>query len=684
MSGTNEKDKLILNTSPELFQDSISRPAPVHESHNARTPTSAGGLRRSSALAVRRQSTLTLEPGEDEDAKAIRESVRQMRRLQVDESPRARDSWLNPTEYDRAAAAKPTSNYSSPEQEKKRYPAEEPQEDNLFDGSFAREDSVLNTAAAAIHWSETKPASPVRTRPMNGTKVMSAKEFERLRQEEERLKGWGGKKAESDDENDSYEDEEPDEEEKRREQARQRKKQEAHMSVYRQQMMKITGEPNQPVPRPMTQMMSPMPGMDIPDPEDEDEDVPLAILQAHGFPNKARQPGMLHSMNSNPNLRASTQMGAYPPPPMSVTGGQEGGNRGSVLPPFARRLPQDPYISQQMLLNDTNRQSLAMGGGSQFGGGSGSGMGPLRQGPPGGLVGVIANEERSRAMRRGSPNAQGEYPGLPRSMTMGSNTGGMGMIGPPDDAAQLKMQNQQIIEGMAIMMQMMASGVQPSPQMMQGIMGPMPGAPSVMGMAPPGPGQMHPGMARASTMLNMNGGQMQLPMPGQSGSRPGSAMGLGNGSFMPRNSFMPGPGMNGGYAPSIAPSERSNVGMPGRYRPVSHAPGADFANMQQPPMPSRASTMMSGGLSQPYGGNGSTISLVQQGQSIQRKQTPLVTISAEDDEDEEEGWAEMRARKEKARMERRERKANGGGALNGAAPMSMEEDAFAGLGEHII
>jgi len=84
-----------------------------------------------------------------------------------------------------------------------------------------------------------------------------------------------------------------------------------------------------------------------------------------------------------------------------------------------------------------------------------------------------------------------------------------------------------------------------------------------------------------------------------------------------------------GYAPSIAPSERSNVGLPGRYRPVSHMPVTDNK--------SRASTTsMSGAL---------------QGWDSKNASTTIKTVQKvdNDDEDDDEGWAEMQKKREKKR-----------------------------------
>ncbi|GKT89828.1 hypothetical protein Ct61P_07678 [Colletotrichum tofieldiae] len=86
-----------------------------------------------------------------------------------------------------------------------------------------------------------------------------------------------------------------------------------------------------------------------------------------------------------------------------------------------------------------------------------------------------------------------------------------------------------------------------------------------------------------------------------------------------------------GYAPSIAPSERSNVGLPGRYRPVTQAP--------QPLDSGRRMSVMSGamGWDQPP-------KVMQQ----QETKTPNKPGNHSDDDDEE-GWAAMKAKKEKKR-----------------------------------
>ena len=103
-------------------------------------------------------------------------------------------------------------------------------------------------------------------------------------------------------------------------------------------------------------------------------------------------------------------------------------------------------------------------------------------------------------------------------------------------------------------------------------------------------------------------------------------------------------GGQGAYAPSIAPSERSNIGMASRYRPVSIV--GDSAR----PANNRASTFTSstfqpwtqnneqGGLSL---GNANTISRPASGSGLgQEPFTP-------DDEDDDQGWADMKKKRDK-------------------------------------
>lgn len=130
----------------------------------------------------------------------------------------------------------------------------------------------------------------------------------------------------------------------------------------------------------------------------------------------------------------------------------------------------------------------------------------------------------------------------------------------------------------------------------------------------------------------------------------------------------PGPG----YTPSIAPSERSNVGMPSRYRPVSIMEPADSN-----PGDRRSKTMTSlspqtFGMTParspspvpPANGNASkpksTIRILEK-----LKGTPksnLLRPEKTDDDEDEAGWAQMARKKEAMRQKRATRHHNTEGA----------------------
>jgi hypothetical protein len=625
-------ERLMSNASPAPVQLRDDPPlVPRHTSPVMQKSTERpnGGLRRNSA--IRRQSLLSYGDGEDEDAKIMRESVNAMKKMNDTSYQRVRDSWVNPdfrTESSNASTIKTSQPSGSLSNNSPYLP--EPEGDNLFDSHIAA------SATLAQQFTDRTNTPPVHA-PKN--KVMTTAQFEKYRNDQERMKSFGLRnKDEDEDDEDTYEDEE-DEEEKLKEQARQRRKQEAHMAVYRQTMMKVTGETSMP-PRPTTSMTQSTPNLHLygDDQADDDEDIPLAILAAHGFPNKTRPPSHLTSMGSNPNLRASSQMSLHSQGPRSVAGDAQASGH---LPAFARRLPKDPYFGAS-IVNPSNRESLAMGSGagSVYGGNSAPRV------PPGGLIGVIASEERSRAMRRGSPGPNGEYGSLPPP-TGGFNGLGMpavpgqmqramtmGQVPTAGEMAQLEMA-QQMQQFMAMQMQFMQ-------MQMMGQGGQIPG-----GQIPGGPQNPQPGMVRASTMGNM-GNMMGF---GQPNSRPASSHlggpGMLDQNFMngnQRNNMFAPPTING-YAPSIAPSERSNVGMPGRYRPVSHAPLNDQSRTNS----------MSGALSAfnfngKVNGNGSALGssglAISNGNTKMPSATVRAVQRAADDDDEDEGWAKMKVKKE--------------------------------------
>ncbi|GAW25166.1 hypothetical protein SAMD00023353_0202580 [Rosellinia necatrix] len=529
-----------------------------------------------------------------------------------------------------------------------------PDDENIFDKSYRPPRIAPRIGGRA------------NTAPQNhNNKVMTPEEFEKYRQnkaKEERLGYIGSGEEDKEDDEINYDDDEDDELEKSRQLQKQRRKQEAHLSVYRQQMMKVTGETPNATPRPAMSTSLSTPNLPVgltasngntatppSDASEEDEEVPLAILAAHGFPNKNRPPTRLSTMGSQPNLRASMQ----PPTTTNATppaaGDNAAGAPGGRLPPFARKLPQDPYLGAG-LINQPARESIALGGGAPA---------PSRAIPVGGLVGVIANEERARALRRGSPAVDSAKNNLPQ-FQMNSGLDPMSGIPPqmmypmgmqpmqapmltPGDQAQLQMnqQMQQFMQMQMQFMQMMASQNAPQGQ----------APPHPMGHAPAqsmgqfgdmsrnsflGGDMAHNSMmsgdpSRASFIgASMSGGMgsglsLDVPQVGSQG-RTMSMVQPSSASWIqqpPQPNYVPSIHIQGGgYAPSIAPSERSNIGLPGRYRPVSSI-GFDKSG--------RTSTM------------GATTSHAHSKLQVESK---VSAVTKDDDDDDDEGWAAMKAKRE--------------------------------------
>ncbi|KAI0450629.1 hypothetical protein F5B21DRAFT_424878 [Xylaria acuta] len=538
-------------------------------------------------------------------------------------------------------------------------------DDNIFDKSFGRPPRIAPRIGGRPN-----------TSPQNqSNKVMTPEEFEKYRQnkaKEEKLGYIGSGDSDKEDEEINYDDDEDDELEKSKQLQKQRRKQEAHLSVYRQQMMKVTGETSNPTSRSTmsTSLSTPNLAMghavnngNTPTPpsdgSEDDEEVPLAILAAHGFPNKNRPPTRLSTMGSQPNLRASMQ-----PPATAGTNSAsgEGAPAGGRLPPFARKLPQDPYLGAG-LINQAPRESIAFAGGAPA---------QPRPVPTGGLVGVIANEERARALRRGSPaidNAKNSIPqsqmnpafdpvnGIPSQMMYPMN---MQPTQPPmltpGDQAQIQM-NQQMHQFMQMQMQfmqMMASQNATHNQAPPYPMGHMPtqsvgqfgdvSRNSFLGGDMTRNSMMAGDMSRASfigaSMSGAMGSGLSLDVPqGGPQTRTMSMVQPSSASWIqqaPQPNYVPSIHIQGGgYAPSIAPSERSNIGLPGRYRPVSSI-GFDKSG--------RTSTM------------GATVLPVHSKLQAETKVSPVMK---DDDDDDDEGWAAMKAKREQKKNIWRSKKSFG-------------------------
>ena len=674
--------------------------SPPNRRKQQRPPSLTGeGLQRSSVYASRRDPGKGSDHLQDEDAKLVMESLSASQRLnRQSKTPEIFDD----EPYNPAASLIPHSSYpSSPyttSDPHRPTPAEIRQHSPapLFDSSdhdfsatpwqhdstettprakknaaMQQEERSMFDVSPPLSGQPASTSSPARTQPPpkpdTQNKVMTPAQFEQYRKEQETRRDQYFHKDDSDEEGDDYEDDDEIERNKRLE--RERRRQDAHLSVYRQQMMKVTGEQpsdlpmvrpgldrtSQSTPNFTNRSETPTFSFDKPSDagrssDDEDEDVPLGVLAAHGFPSKNRPPTA-----SSSHIKYKSE--SYPPPPMSTAGASSAGGPRS-LPPFAKNLPQDPYYGAG-LVNPSNREALTLGqGGPSSVASSSHPYGA--PGVPGGLVGVIAGEERAKAARRGSPNANGIYGSpLPPSMQMGMPPGMPPMMTPGEQATvhmseQMAQMMQMQMQWMQQMQQMMTSGMQPGTQPQQPPFMIPPQHPGML--APPGQ-QQRPISAPnspAGLQQQQQAQQRTMSMMTPNSAPPWQPLGTSRMSHAP--SMMSGAlgAPSPGYAPSLAPSERSNVGMPTRYRPVSVAP----ADEQAPRATSRASDFTNGTLQPGTSGRTSRMSTSGDRQSKLSVrpvgQTPPKKAGSDDDDDE--GWEIMKQQREKKKGAWRSRK----------------------------
>lgn len=690
----NSRDRLM--SSPDLdspVDDEPPPPPPKHTTPGKGPKPYAYGLlsepadmleeppRLGHTASLRSQASFT-RSGADEDADAafVRRSVHAMRASTLNQStgafessPLARkemkmsnalapptsqplnsssDISLKTTSSTSSAAHEkeqsltPHSQGLSPSESTKSTPRQAPAEPardevdvEMFDPEMMTAIQQANNRSMLGLPAESPTQSPVRPA---GARVMSMADFNKAKNNT--YMAPIKKPGEDDDSDDGYEDDDDDPQvqiQKRRLEAQK----EAQHAVWRQKMKKAIGDQST-LP---TQIMRPefaranhsAPSLTFngaPIPEEEDDDVPLAILQAHNFPGKNKSP--------DPRMSQQSYTGIQEPGSGSPGRASAAGQRGSQLPVFARRLPEDPYFGASDLNAPTNRDSMAFSqrgrAQSVYGGGASTfqpppGVSPVPGVPPGGLVGVIAEEEKERRARRGSPNAQagmgynmpGVGPmggGMPMQMPM------MPMPGNPMAQQQDAVRNQQMLELMQQNSFMMKEMMEMRAQMQMFSMGgPMPQGMPMPGLPPQSRpmsiadnarrGSVAPSMGYGRTMSFM-GPAPNMFMNQQA--TPGAMSGAASVRNMPTGNFGP---LN--YTPSIAPSERSNIGNPSRYKPVNLGDGGSTVTagstprLSQMPVPEKKK---SGFLS----------AVVHQGRkSMQR---------ARDDDDEEE-WGTVRRRR---------------------------------------
>jgi hypothetical protein len=393
----------------------------------------------------------------------------------------------------------------------------------------------------------------------------------------------------------------------------------------------------------------------------EDEDVPLGILAQHGFPSQAR--GRLP--NQPPNA-----MPSYIPDRPASAGAVP--NRASGhLPAFARGLPADPHNSfiGGGLVQPMNRESMGFNGfargpmsvaGDSIAGGMGMGMqSPMMYQDAGmsqpSLVDQIQMRDMTKQKYMGGAS-QKKPEGGPFTGMLGQQMNASGQSQQSTRMSHMPMMNGMMNPMMGGQMPMMGMGMNP--------MGyPMPQGNDMMAMqqmqqmqqmiamqqmqlqqmqAMQRPQTQDPRMSMAMPNNNSFGGNMMgngsfLNVPGAMNNgmqnRPMSFMSGAQGQQPPMSNYMgPGPG----YTPSIAPSERSNIGLSARYRPVINNSDAHSTGT-------------------------STILQASSGANANKPTTikgiikPARQMPVEEDED----WSKMAARKSKFMSRNKQQQSNG-------------------------
>lgn len=523
---------------------------------------------------------------------------------------------------------------------------------------------------------QTPPVPKNAPRPATGSRVMSQAEFR-----EYQKKRAAAPPPEDSDSEEDYEDEEDAIRKREEEEVLRRKNQQ--MTFAREAMRRSTtapGDPNRPESIVDGAFASSSMGFpsetSLKADEWEDEDVPLGILAQHGFPSTSR--------NRVPSQPANAMPSYFPDRPASA--GALGGNRASTLPAFARNLPMDPHSSfvGGGLVHHANRESLGFNnfprGPQSIAGdamGGGYSQGPMGVPPPlmyqdaglaapslvdqiqmrdmtkkkylggasskkpegGPFTGMLGNQMNTQG-QPANPMRMSQMPmmngmngmnpmmggamGSPGQMPMmGMGMGQMGYMPQQQEFMQMQQQYQQMQQVMAMQfqqMQMQQMQQQQDPRMSMAM-------PNMFNNSMMGQGQNMMGQGQ-----NMMGNNSFLNVPGmQNGmqpppNRPMSFVATNGPPQRPYSTFGMGMGPGPGYTPSIAPSERSNIGLSARYRPVTNHSDAVSNGT------SMTLQATSNGANQPGVIKG-----------ILKKSAPVHVEEKDDEED----WGSMAARKSK-------------------------------------
>lgn len=534
------------------------------------------------------------------------------------------------------------------------------EEDNLF-STEKKNEPAFKKPVIPEDRVPTIPPIPTTTTPTQSSstsRVMTAAEF-RAMKENEKVQPPPQEENDSEDE---YEDEEEAILKREQEEIQRRKLQQQRMArEHLRKSTAVSGDPN----RPASGLGAPSMGfpseVSLKADDWSDEDVPLAILREHGFPSSAKAP--TRPADAAPSfIRGASGLSERP-----ASAGAGGGRVSTYLPPFAKRLPEDPYLGAG-LVQPANRESMGFSnrGPASVHGGDGYRM-PGTQVP---LVAIIQQEEQSKQLRRGggatakdtsgafSYQGFGSLPATAPGRVPQQGMGGTNMLGMGVGQQQMP---QMPMMGMNPMMPM-GYQAQPTPQdmfqlqqqmmvmqmnqmrimQMSGMGGMGMQMPQMMGMPAPMP---MPGMQRQQSNGFLDP-SMQRPMSIASSQMPpqhGGFLGMGSSSLpaRPTSTFGMHPPQlpNPGYTPSIAPSERSNIGMAPRYRTVATNPHDGISSE------SSQTLQATGGASDRTSTFGGKI------KGILKKSSPTPTpapAAAKPEPADEENWGSLAARRRKA------------------------------------
>ncbi|KAF2112371.1 hypothetical protein BDV96DRAFT_159767 [Lophiotrema nucula] len=555
-------------------------------------------------------------------------------------------------------------------------PLSDDDDDNLF--AKARETPVRKPAAP-IAKENIPPPPPI---PGQETRrVMTAADF-RAAQQHQNTNSYDDS-SDSDD----YEDEEEAIAKREQEEIAHRKRQQ--MSMARDVMRRTTTAPVDN--RPPSQAGLPTNGFppDISlEADDEDEDVPLGILMHHGFPKQGKAPTQM------PNASPSYYRSSTPTVPERPASAGVLGNRASngYKPPFARGLPDDPHASfiGGGIVRQPLRESMGFNRGpaSVYGEPTGSSQFPYHEPQQQhlSLIDQVQMREQAKPKYMGGASGKTVPQGGPFTGALGAQMNGMnantgrmpqlpaqpGMMGGMNP--MMGGMNPTVMAGQMPMMGMNPNGYQfpqdPLMQYQQMLAMQMQFA-QMQNMYAQQQQQQDPRMSMAQPNLGpqmqnqfaTNNGFLSVGQPGMpNNQRPMSIMSQA-GAIQPnqqnrpystptqfgtpQTGFQQQLGPSPGYTPSIAPSERSNIGLSARYRPV--VTGIGMNGTQDGLSTASSNTLQASGAA-----SQAKVKGILKANSSKVSQSPV-----NDDED----WGDLKARKNKYAANNGYGKQNGFGDL---------------------